>query len=123
MAEPPGAPHRTTGSTLLHPLSALLGIPLDQVRLRAAPERRARAASSAGIPGRQGRGVRRCHAVPAQGPLVQRGEPAVGAGLGGGRAAVTGEAFRFSRQCLALFLLSQEVAAGCCRMLSVTVLG
>lgn len=36
MAEAPGAPHRTTGSTLLHPLSALLGIPLDQVRLRAA---------------------------------------------------------------------------------------
>ncbi|KAJ7396764.1 Lysophospholipid acyltransferase 1 [Pitangus sulphuratus] len=31
MAEPPGAPHRTTGSTLLHPLSALLGIPLDQI--------------------------------------------------------------------------------------------
>lgn len=35
MAEPPGAPHRTTGSTLLHPLSGLLGIPLDQVRLPA----------------------------------------------------------------------------------------
>ncbi|KAM4685329.1 lysophospholipid acyltransferase 1 isoform 3-T3 [Amazona ochrocephala] len=31
MAEPPGAPHRTTGSTLLHPLSGLLGIPLDQI--------------------------------------------------------------------------------------------
>lgn len=31
MAEVPAAPHRTTGSTLLHPLSALLGIPLDQV--------------------------------------------------------------------------------------------
>lgn len=31
MAEAPAAPHRTTGSTLLHPLSALLGIPLDQV--------------------------------------------------------------------------------------------
>lgn len=31
MAETPAAPHRTTGSTLLHPLSALLGIPLDQV--------------------------------------------------------------------------------------------
>nr|XP_030121425.3 lysophospholipid acyltransferase 1 isoform X3 [Taeniopygia guttata] len=31
MAEAPGAPHRTTGSTLLHPLSALLGIPLDQI--------------------------------------------------------------------------------------------
>ncbi|KAJ7415503.1 hypothetical protein WISP_78046 [Willisornis vidua] len=31
MAEPAGAPHRTTGSTLLHPLSALLGIPLDQI--------------------------------------------------------------------------------------------
>ncbi|XP_053914859.1 lysophospholipid acyltransferase 1 isoform X3 [Cuculus canorus] len=31
MAPPPGSPHRTTGSTLLHPLSALLGIPLDQI--------------------------------------------------------------------------------------------
>ncbi|XP_068787795.1 lysophospholipid acyltransferase 1 isoform X3 [Struthio camelus] len=31
MAETPGAPHRTTGSTLLQPLSALLGIPLDQI--------------------------------------------------------------------------------------------
>uniref|UniRef100_A0A8B9TZK1 Membrane bound O-acyltransferase domain containing 1 n=1 Tax=Anas zonorhyncha TaxID=75864 RepID=A0A8B9TZK1_9AVES len=31
MAEVPAAPHRTTGSTLLHPLSALLGIPLDQI--------------------------------------------------------------------------------------------
>uniref|UniRef100_A0A8C3KZE5 Membrane bound O-acyltransferase domain containing 1 n=1 Tax=Chrysolophus pictus TaxID=9089 RepID=A0A8C3KZE5_CHRPC len=31
MAETPAAPHRTTGSTLLHPLSALLGIPLDQI--------------------------------------------------------------------------------------------
>ncbi|XP_038246283.1 lysophospholipid acyltransferase 1 isoform X3 [Dermochelys coriacea] len=31
MAEAPGVPYRTTGSTLLHPLSQLLGIPLDQV--------------------------------------------------------------------------------------------
>lgn len=35
MGESPGALYRTTGSTLLHPLSGLLGIPLDQVRLRA----------------------------------------------------------------------------------------
>lgn len=108
MAEPPGAPHRTTGSTLLHPLSALLGIPLDQVRLRAQP--------AAPGPGRQGT------PCPPK-AREQRGEPAVGARLGGGRAAVTGKAFRFSRQCLALFVLSQEVAAGCCWMLSGTVLG
>ncbi|XP_025061520.1 lysophospholipid acyltransferase 1 isoform X2 [Alligator sinensis] len=31
MAEAPSLPYRTTGSTLLHPLSRLLGIPLDQV--------------------------------------------------------------------------------------------
>uniref|UniRef100_A0A8D0HNV6 Membrane bound O-acyltransferase domain containing 1 n=1 Tax=Sphenodon punctatus TaxID=8508 RepID=A0A8D0HNV6_SPHPU len=31
MAEAPSLPYRTTGSTLLHPLSELLGIPLDQV--------------------------------------------------------------------------------------------
>ncbi|KAJ6664475.1 hypothetical protein lerEdw1_007132 [Lerista edwardsae] len=31
MAEAAGIPYRTTGSTLLHPVSALLGIPLDQV--------------------------------------------------------------------------------------------
>ncbi|KAM9165058.1 lysophospholipid acyltransferase 1 isoform 1-T1 [Pangshura tecta] len=31
MAETPSVPYRTTGSTLLHPLSQLLGIPLDQV--------------------------------------------------------------------------------------------
>ncbi|XP_062985848.1 lysophospholipid acyltransferase 1 [Elgaria multicarinata webbii] len=31
MAEAAGIPYRTTGSTLLHPLSDLLGIPLDQV--------------------------------------------------------------------------------------------
>ncbi|EMP40406.1 Lysophospholipid acyltransferase 1 [Chelonia mydas] len=37
MAEAPGVPYRTTGSTLLHPLSQLLGIPLDQVRPIAAP--------------------------------------------------------------------------------------
>lgn len=123
MAEPPGAPHRTTGSTLLHPLSALLGIPLDQVRRRECrgPRRHPQRGCP---PGRQaGR------EEGTAGPWLSRrvcpraSAAAVGAALGGGRAAVTGEAFRFSRQCLALLLLSQEVAAGCCWMLSVTVLG
>ncbi|XP_064409556.1 lysophospholipid acyltransferase 1 isoform X1 [Latimeria chalumnae] len=31
MAEQPSIPYRTTGSTLLHPVSDLLGVPLDQV--------------------------------------------------------------------------------------------
>lgn len=86
MAEAPGAPHRTTGSTLLHPLSALLGIPLDQVRLRAA-------AGPGGIlsadPRPAGSARPSLSPVPAPGPREQRGEPAVGAGLGGGRAAVS----------------------------------
>lgn len=80
MAEPPGAPHRTTGSTLLHPLSALLGIPLDQVRLRAP------AAPSARSPGRQPRQRRRCHAVPAPGAsgAARRARGRSGFGRGSG---------------------------------------
>nr|XP_014344653.1 PREDICTED: lysophospholipid acyltransferase 1 isoform X1 [Latimeria chalumnae]XP_014344654.1 PREDICTED: lysophospholipid acyltransferase 1 isoform X1 [Latimeria chalumnae] len=34
MAEQPSIPYRTTGSTLLHPVSDLLGVPLDQEAFR-----------------------------------------------------------------------------------------